>query len=383
MSFQQHSLWNNLYVMHDLPRDLAQSVSVNSCFRIEDENLENFPSTIHHLSICIRKLNLSKLMKFWDLSRCKKLHILLFIYGYGPYHQFAHDVLLKELSSIRVMDLGYLCMDELPTSIGYCKQLRYLDISHTKIIRFSETLCSHYDLQVLKLKPCLNVCFPRGMRKLINLRKLDANENSIAEIAEIGNLTSLQELNLFNVTKEISHMIRELCNMSQLHGKLCIKNLGSVDTKLEACQAMLIRKRHLNALCFKWISDWHAVLRCNESDADVLAGLQPHPNLKELKIISYGGVRYPRWLDASFTPKSGEFFLGNCKSLEQFPSLGQWPFLKVLRFGSMNAVRCVGHLFSGTAESDFPALEKTCVLEYASVGRVVCSKWKPIISLPV
>jgi len=28
MSFQQHSLWNNLYVMHDLPHDLAQSVSV-------------------------------------------------------------------------------------------------------------------------------------------------------------------------------------------------------------------------------------------------------------------------------------------------------------------------------------------------------------------
>ncbi|ONK55312.1 uncharacterized protein A4U43_UnF5130 [Asparagus officinalis] len=146
--------------------------------------------------------------------------------------------------------------------------------------------------------------------------------------------------------------------MNKLHGRLCISNLENVDTKEEANQAMLNNKKCPNELRFKWIFDMHAQLGIDVPDADVLDALQPHPNHKDLKVITYGGVKYPSWLNKTSLPKLKSMFLGNCKSLEQLPSLGHWPSLKYLKFGCVNAVRQVGLNFYGTPTiSSFPVLE--------------------------
>lgn len=54
-------------------------------------------------------------------------------------------------------------------------------------------------------------------------------------------------------------MIGEQGNMIELHGKLYIINLENICCTDEASQALLNKKKHLNALCFKWISDWLSV----------------------------------------------------------------------------------------------------------------------------
>ena len=92
--------------MHDLSHDRAQSISLDECFRIKDHKSKGIPNTDRHLSICIRKLELSKAVELWDLKSCKKLHTVMFIYGYGPEPGTGHvlDDLLKESTSIRVIE---------------------------------------------------------------------------------------------------------------------------------------------------------------------------------------------------------------------------------------------------------------------------------------
>uniref|UniRef100_A0A6V7QZ71 Uncharacterized protein n=1 Tax=Ananas comosus var. bracteatus TaxID=296719 RepID=A0A6V7QZ71_ANACO len=93
----------------------------------------------------------------------------------------------------------------------------------------------------------------------------------------------------FKVGKDDQHKIGELKHMTQLHGRLHIKNLENVESKEDACQAELDNKPYLDELILQWSQ------RASNShhDMEVLEGLQPHQNLKQLEIIQYGGPTSP------------------------------------------------------------------------------------------
>ena len=71
--------------------------------------------------------------------------------------------------------------------------------------------------------------------------------------------------------------------------------------KKEAKTANLARKIRVHKLGFHWSSE-----RESNNDEDVLEGLQPHPNLKSLEIVNFGGEK---------------FIVASCPNLRSFPSL--------------------------------------------------------------
>ncbi|PPD98197.1 hypothetical protein GOBAR_DD04768 [Gossypium barbadense] len=85
--------------------------------------------------------------------------------------------------------------------------------------------------------------------------------------------------------------------------------------------ANLKEKQHLRSLELAWA-------RGNGDDEKSLEYLQPHPNLKELRIVGWGGdAKFPSWLSLLTNLVAIRIWWGNFKHL---PSIAQLPCLKHL-----------------------------------------------------
>ena len=77
----------------------------------------------------------------------------------------------------------------------------------------------------------------------------------------------------------------------------------------------------------------------------MLEGLQPHPNLKSLRIVFYGGKKFPSWVGLSLYHNLIEIELSSCLRCEEVPTLGHLPCLRVLEICEMCRVRSIGSEF--------------------------------------
>ncbi|KAK7824598.1 putative disease resistance protein rga4 [Quercus suber] len=103
-----------------------------------------------------------------------------------------------------------------------------------------------------------------------------------------------------------------------------------------------------------------------DKDEKVLEGLQPHPNLKSLRIEWYLGKKFPSWVGlSSLYHNLIEINLMRCWNCEEVPTLGQLPCLRVLEIYYMEKVRSIGSEFyfysdgsyrNTTTTTLFPAL---------------------------
>ena len=98
------------------------------------------------------------------------------------------------------------------------------------------------------------------------------------------------------------HHIGELKGLN-LRGELSIQALDNVKNLRDAKCANLIGKRKLQSLSLSWREDKKGNLP--ENAEEVLSGLQPHSNLKELNISSYQGSKFPDWMMDSHFSFSG------------------------------------------------------------------------------
>ena len=89
---------------------------------------------------------------------------------------------------------------------------------------------------------------------------------------------------------------------------------------------------------------------------DVLDGLQPHSNLRELCINHYHGSKFPTWMQDLFLHNLTEIRLSYCERCELLPTLGKLPFLKDLTITGMRAVKYIGNEFQGDSAISFPSL---------------------------
>ena len=76
----------------------------------------------------------------------------------------------------------------------------------------------------------------------------------------------------------------------------------------------------------------------------VLEGLQPHPNLKSLRIKFYGGNKFPSWVGLLLYHNLIQIELILCNECE-VPILGHLPYLRVLEIQGMGKVRSIGSEF--------------------------------------
>ncbi|XP_034680295.1 putative disease resistance protein RGA3 [Vitis riparia] len=341
--------------MHDIVHDLAQSLTKNECFILEfDDEKEvrmassfqkarhatliitpwaGFPSTIHNL----------KYLHTLFVGRVVNLNTT----AQPPPNLFKHLVCL------RALDLsGHRLIVELPRNLGKLIHLRFLNLSNNLMRgELPETICDLYNLQTLILSDLL-IKLPQGMRKLINLRHLEWEGSRVLMLPKgIGRLTSLRTLTEFRIIGVCK--IGELKNLNSLRGGLVISRIDNVKDAEEAGEAELKNKKHLHHLelmGFGWLG--------SAASKGVAEALQPHQNLKSLKISYYSAAtEFPSWIAASSLAQLKKLQIMHCVQVTYLPPLGELPLLESLIIEHMKRLKYVGGEFLGSSTTAFPKLK--------------------------
>uniref|UniRef100_A0A7N0ZZ96 NB-ARC domain-containing protein n=1 Tax=Kalanchoe fedtschenkoi TaxID=63787 RepID=A0A7N0ZZ96_KALFE len=354
---QKSSSGTSKFVLHDLVHDLAEYVSRGLCVDWKDKNLQS-------RRLCYKQGEDEMLLYKSKVQKLSLLRTFLPIMG-SPYHQsYFHNKILSDMLSnfkfLRVLSLEGYSISLLPDSVGDMKLLRYMNISRTNIECLPVRIRRLYNLQFLILRNCYRLKrLPANIVDLVNLRYLDVHDTPLEEMPdEIGTMKKLQLLSNHVVGKDKSEQMKELKDLTSLHGELQLSGLNNITDGEHVVAAQFGTKEYLEKL----VLDWKQIEgRDTTLDESVLDAIQAHQNLKELTVSWYGGKRLSTWI-VGMTPSSyvmlQSLCISNCFILETLPPLGNLPALKSLTIDGSNCIQSLGEEFYGGSSMPFPALER-------------------------
>ncbi|XP_047955340.1 putative disease resistance protein RGA3 isoform X1 [Salvia hispanica] len=252
--------------------------------------------------------------------------------------------------------------EELPNSVKKMIHLRNLNISDSNIVKLPKWIGELHHLQTLRSSWELEK-LPSTLKYMFNLRHLHIHSDTKLP-AEIGRLTNLQTLPHFTVGKEKGYQIEELGCLKNLRGSLWIRNLEKVRDKEEALKANMFQKPNLFDLVFEWSDDRED----ERNDERVLEGLQPHANLKKLKISGFRRKRFPIWTEkmavrdgpqGSWVPFANliTITLSDCSEIEEIPTLDHLSKLKSLSLHKLKKVRFINTSFNHLTSLEIEQLQ--------------------------
>nr|QLH55889.1 XA14 [Oryza sativa Indica Group] len=403
------------FVMHDLMHDLAQKVSQTEYATIDGSECTELAPSIRHLSIvtdsAYRKekyRNISRnevfekrLMKVKSRSKLRSL-VLIGQYD-SHFFKYFKDA-FKEAQHLRLLQITatYADSDSFLSSLVNSTHLRYLKIVTEESGRtLPRSLRKYYHLQVLDIGYRFGI--PRisnDINNLLSLRHLVAYDEVCSSIANIGKMTSLQELGNFIVQNNLSGFeVTQLKSMNKLV-QLSVSQLGNVRTQEEACGAKLKDKQHLEKLHLSWKDAWngydsdesyedeygsdmnietegeelsvgdangaqslqhHSNISSELASSEVLEGLEPHHGLKYLRISGYNGSTSPTWLPSSLT----------CLQTLHLEKCGKWQILPLERLGLL--VKLVLIKMRNATELSIPSLEELVLIALPSLNTCSCT----------
>ncbi|PWA34124.1 NBS-LRR resistance-like protein [Artemisia annua] len=371
-SFFQHVPHEeSLFVMHDLMNDLATFVAGEFFVRLDldvkkDVKKADFKK-FRHMSFVCEQYNTYN--KFKEFERAKSLRTFLAmpnVMGDDSWHtsylssKLLADI-LPQLPLLRVLSLSKLEIVEVPECVGNMKHLRYLNLSRTRITHLPENICNLYNLHTLIVSGCRKLIkLPENFLKLRNLRHFDIRDTLLWNMMPLGisEIKSLQALSNNIVVENNAFFISWLRNLKNVQAEIYIYGLDKGQSIRDIQEVNLSQKR-ISELHVEWSHDFNDD-RSETLENEVLNALKPHSaNLKDLKIVSYGGKVFPKWIgDPSFHQLTSVSIQGgrNCMFL---PPLGKLPSLKKLDIRSLDKVKVVGSEFLGTGIA-FPKLEVLC-----------------------
>ncbi|XP_047960875.1 disease resistance protein RGA2-like [Salvia hispanica] len=278
---------------------------------------------------------------------------------------------------LNVLTLNCDKVTELPSSIRKLIYLRHLNISRTQIEILPDWICELRCLQRLYALTMSLRELPSTFEYLINLLYFYI-QSGVQLPPRIGRLTNLQALK-FRVAELKGYTIEELGSLDNLE-RLSIQNLEKVADIEEAKKAKLSEKQRLSTLELEWAENGEGERKDeslkNKRERDdeavaVLEGLEPHQELKVLKIAGFKGERLPSWIVERRLDRLIEITLSSCQEFEEIPTLGQLPNLKFLSLSKLSSVRSINSLFCWTGNSDeviFPSLESLLLLNMADLS---------------
>ncbi|KAK9200550.1 hypothetical protein WN944_015748 [Citrus x changshan-huyou] len=265
--FQQTSSGSAKFVMHDLIHDLAELVSRETIFRLEEST------------------NLSS-------RRFERVR-------HSSYARGRLDDLLPKFKRLRMLSLDGYRISELPIPFEDLRLLRFLNLADTDLRSLLESTCALLNLEILTLRNCSRLIkLPPKMMNLINIRHLDIRGANLLKEMPFGmkELKNLQTLSNFIVGKgETASGLEDLGSLNFLCDELCIAGLENVNNPQNAREAALCEKLNLHALTLDWGSQFDNS-RDVAVEEHVLDILQPHKCIKKVAIRNYGGARFPLWI---------------------------------------------------------------------------------------
>ncbi|XP_017979926.1 PREDICTED: disease resistance protein RGA2 [Theobroma cacao] len=372
--------------MHDLIHDLALFVA-GRYFHWMKNKREKISKGVRHVS----------LEKYFTVvfTRSKaKVIRTLFLRADIFMDLFNRKVTFSIFNCLRMLNLNLMNINILPDSIGELKHLRYLDLSrNTRMKVLPDAIVKLHHLQTLLLNGCSSLKkLPRDIRQLISLEylKIDYCKDLSGLPKGLGELTSLQRLDRFvvNCVEDNLSTAATLNELSNLDLGNCLKidHLHNVrNVELECKEANLKKKKRLQSLQLSWESSSPTTV-ASEKDESLLNILEPHPNLKGLKVSGYGGARFSSWLssltnlveldinkfwncrdlpplDHFSSLKSLSLYRSN--ALKHLPPLDHLSSLESLSLGELDALEYVADSFSlpcsTSREPFFPSLKKLSI----------------------
>ncbi|KAK9141144.1 hypothetical protein Scep_010825 [Stephania cephalantha] len=330
--------------MHDLVNDLAQSICKFECQNLrESNNTEDFSKCRHASFISpetLQVLTKAKMVRTifgWESDSNEEEFDDVGTVGATKICSFFQFKLL------RVLDLSGFRGSDFSSSLGKLKHLRYLDLSYTSIKSLPKWVTRLYHLQTLKLIRCyMLVELPEDLMNLKKLRHLfiDDGRKWKKMPQAMGKLEELQTLPVFGACQENGISVLE--NLNNLRGALEIRRLGLVrEASLSERANVLSKKSKLRKLKLHWDKD--SSISDKGGDLQLLEKLQLHPNLHELFIEGFGGVRFPRWMsNGSLLPNLKSMKISNCSNCEHIPSFGELACLEMLKIMNMRNVKSIG-----------------------------------------
>ncbi|KAJ0483336.1 putative P-loop containing nucleoside triphosphate hydrolase, leucine-rich repeat domain superfamily [Helianthus annuus] len=368
-SFFQHAPNNeSLFVMHDLMNDLATSVATEFYFRLDNESGKNIKKMkldkYRHMSFVGEKYVAYGKLQVLENTKCLRTFLATFVGEVESRRHFflSNKVLtdlLPELPLLRVLSLSGFVIRELPESIGTLRHLRYLNLSQTHITHLPETICNLVNLQTLILFGCKELTeLPNNFLNLKNLQHLDVRDTllSFQMLLEISKLKSLQiTLSKIKIESERGIEIAKLKDFKNIYGKISVVGLEKVQHAIYAHEANFSEKR-LSELELVWGDELNDS-RNDMLEKEVLNELKPcHDKLIKLKIRSYGGFEFPKWVGDPLFLYLKHVSISGCKRCTSLPPLGQLLSLKELFIQGLYGVEAVGSELFGTGQA-FPSLE--------------------------
>ncbi|KAM0830678.1 hypothetical protein ACQ4PT_066053 [Festuca glaucescens] len=362
-----------------LMHDFAKKVSSTQCATIDDglQYIKMLP-TIHHLSILTGSAyckdqdgKIPRNEKFEEnlrntIASVSKLRMLVLLGRYDSFFlQLLKDI-FRKAKNLRMVQIYATSADfnSLMCSLADPTHLRYLKYKSDGFDRpLPVVLIRFFHLQVLDVGSNNDPGVPDGMNNLVSLRHLVAGNGVYSSVANIGSMTSLQELHNFKVQPlSGSFEISQLQSMNELV-KLWVSQLDNVESREEAYGAGLRDKVHLAKLHLSWkdaLSDeeYSSGYSYESSEEltpmedggpssepsmgtarEVLEGLEPHMNLKHLQISGYNGATSPTWLASNIPVTSLQtLHLDGCRGWRILPSLESLPFIRKLKLRNMQEV---------------------------------------------
>ncbi|KAL1809291.1 hypothetical protein ACET3Z_026281 [Daucus carota] len=316
--------------MHDLVHDLALDLSKSQSLTVKAGHELNCTSKPIYLRLEKGVSDIKPTIAKRNFERVQTLY---------AGHRILNDM-LPHLKCLNVLVLStHEISNELPTSLPLMKYLKYLDISCFRC-RLPTYITELYNLQTLRVWDLQEL--PRNFCNLINLRHLYiVNANARCMFIGIDKLTCLQTLPHFVVDKDQNCLVGQLGPLKNLRGKLELYGLADIKDMEEASKASLRTKYNIQRLMLDWSNntDEREDLEYNNEE-DVMEGLKPHENLKELVIDYFYGNKFASWITKMTNLVKITF--RDCNRCEEFPSLGHLPKLREMEINGMEYVKVIG-----------------------------------------
>ncbi|KAH9782655.1 putative disease resistance protein [Citrus sinensis] len=364
--FQQTSSGSAKFVMHDLIHDLAELVSRETIFRLEEStNLSSRRfERVRHSSYARGRLDgKSKFEVFNEIEHLRTFLPLCIRGGVtsGYITSMVLYDLLPKFKRLRMLSLEGYRIGELPIPFEDLRLLRFLNLADTDIRSLPESTCALLNLEILILRNCSRLIkLPPKMMNLINIRHLDIRGANLLKEMPFGmkELKNLQTLSNFIVGKgETASGLEDLGSLNFLCDELCIAGLENVNNPQNAREAALCEKLNLHALTLEWGSQFDNS-RDVAVEEHVLDILQPHKCIKKVAIRNYGGARFPLWIGDPLFSKIEFLELENCNNCVSLPSLGLLSSLKHLAVKGLKKLKIIESEVYGEGFSmPFPSLK--------------------------
>lgn len=166
----------------------------------------------------------------------------------------------------------------------------------------------------------------------------------------ISRLTFLQELNNYRVQGSMGNKISAIKSLRGLR-EILLYGLENVESHKEVINAKLNEKTNLVSLSLIWSS-----YSQNRIDDLVLDHLEPHGNIRELRIHGCKGLKVPFWIENLSVKNLVSLSLSECINWEHLPSLGELVLLTKLSLLDLPKLEQIDHSLDMSSRSSMELL---------------------------